>query len=51
MKLQIEEAQTFMAENTKLNHELDKLKKRQKKKIMQLGKERNQKIINYFSDT
>ena len=27
----IEEAQTFMAENTKLNHELDKLKKRQKK--------------------
>ena len=50
MKLQIEEAQTFMAENTKLNHELDKLKKRQKK-IMQLGKERNQKIINYFSDT
>ena len=38
----IEEAQTFMAENTKLNHELDKLKKRQKK-IKQLGKERNKK--------
>ena len=45
----IEEAQTFMAENTKLNHELDKLKKRQKK-IKQLGKERNPKN-NYFSDT
>ena len=26
----IEEAQTFMQENTKLNHELEKLKKRQK---------------------
>ena len=27
----IEEAQTFMQENTKLTHELEKLKKRQKK--------------------